>query len=532
MDKLLLLVILATGISLFFNILFKKYDIPTVIGYIISGTIVSYLFNLRDTNLHTLYELAEFGIVFLMFMIGLEFSIKHLTKMKREVFLYGTLQVVSSTLLFFIISHFIFSISLKASLIVASALSLSSTAIVLKILTERKEITQDFGKNSVGILIFQDLAVIPILIMIGFFTQKEDISILLGKTLISAIIAFSLLYFMGKYLIAKFLEKIKHSNSEELFILSILLIVIFSATLVHILGLSYSLGAFFAGIMIAETKFKYKIEADLLPFRDILLGIFFVTVGMQISIPFLTSNIGNILLIMLAIMSLKAILIFGVVSLFDNKITAFKNALVLSQVGEFSFAVLELSRLNGLITKETNQTLIIAIVFSMVLTPFIIKNLSKIIFLLTKSESIHIDSSELKNHIVLIGYHKGLVEKIKELNTPYVIIENSQRVTKDGFNKHEPIILANPTRVILEKVSIKNASIIIISLINEDNIRLISETIYSLAPKANIVIKVKDETTKFLLDDLNVRGIVDENELISKAIFNLATNCNLKDKNV
>ncbi len=285
MEHLLLIFLATIMIATISNVLLKKIGLPTIIGYIFSGLVISYLFGLKGQNHESLAHLAEFGIVFLMFTIGLEFSINHLKSMKKEVFLYGALQVILSGAIFSALAFFIASLEIKSAIILGFALSLSSTAIVLKVLNENSTIHAPYGRITLGILLFQDLAVIPILLMISIFTsQGESISFLLLKTLGSAIVVFFLLFVVGKKFIEQFLSWILKSDSEEIFLVSILLIVVSASFIADLFGFSFSLGAFLAGMTIAETKFRYRIEADLIPFRDLLLGVFFVTIGMQIDL--------------------------------------------------------------------------------------------------------------------------------------------------------------------------------------------------------------------------------------------------------
>ena len=200
MENALLILIITISISTVLNVFLKRFDIPTVIGYVLAGFIISSIFHFAADQKEMLTHLAEFGIVFLMFTIGLEFSVNHLKKMKKEVFLYGGLQVILSGLLFTGLSSLVFGLEIKTAIVVGAALALSSTAIVLKILNENNQIHSGYGRVTLGILLFQDLAVIPILLMVSFFTSEtESVSILLLETMASAIIVFLILFLIGKY---------------------------------------------------------------------------------------------------------------------------------------------------------------------------------------------------------------------------------------------------------------------------------------------------------------------------------------------
>ncbi|HFU74628.1 MAG TPA: potassium transporter, partial [Arcobacter sp.] len=266
-------IVLTLTIAIILNIILKKFQISTIVGYIFTGVIIGYFIGFSQITQKELEHIAEFGIVFLMFTIGLEFSLHHLKQMKKEVFVFGGLQVILVSLVFGYIAYQFFGLDAKTSIIIGAALSLSSTAIVLKVLNENGDIHRPYGRNSVGILIFQDLAVVPILIMVTIFTDtNSSVSDLITNTIISAVIVLVILYLFGKFVLEKFLAFVVDTKTEELFIATILLLVLSSALLAHYFGFSYSLGAFIAGMLLAETKYKHQIEADLVPFRDILLG--------------------------------------------------------------------------------------------------------------------------------------------------------------------------------------------------------------------------------------------------------------------
>ncbi|HHB94403.1 MAG TPA: potassium transporter, partial [Campylobacterales bacterium] len=379
MEQILLILIVTIAISTIINVFLKKFDIPTVIGYIFTGLITMQMFDFGLHSQETLSHLAEFGIVFLMFTIGLEFSIGHMKSMKKEVFVYGALQVILSGFVFTALAHYAFGLETKSAIVVGFALALSSTAIVLKVLNEKNQIHSGYGRIAVGILIFQDLAVIPMLLMISIFTsENSSVSNLLISTLISAIVVFLILFFIGKFFIERFFDWVISSNSEEIFLGSVLLIVISASVLAELFGFSYSLGAFIAGMTIADTKFRYRIEADLVPFRDILLGVFFVTIGMQIE-PIIAWHYGFVILgLLVAIMLIKALIMFISLRYFVQDRTAIKSSISLMQVGEFALAIFALAFSDHLILSDINQIMIMTVVLSMVLTPFILNNIKYI----------------------------------------------------------------------------------------------------------------------------------------------------------
>jgi len=248
---LLTIIVAILFLSLVLNLLLKKINISPIVGYIFTGMIVALFLDKINIDQNNLAHIAEYGIVFLMFTIGLEFSVTHLKQMKKEVFVFGVLQVMVTTILFTYICNLGFSLDMKTSIVIGAALALSSTAIVLKTLNENGDIHRPYGRNSVGILIFQDLAVIPILLMITILADSSvSVNEMIVNTLYSAVIVGIILFVSGKYIIEFFLSYVVDTKIEELFIMAILLIVLASALLAHTFGFSHSLGAFIAGMLI------------------------------------------------------------------------------------------------------------------------------------------------------------------------------------------------------------------------------------------------------------------------------------------
>jgi len=529
-------------IALVINLILKRFQLPTIIGYIFTGTIIAYVFNLHTAvNNHDLKEIAEFGVVFLMFTIGLEFSIEHLKKMKKEVFFTGSLQIIITTLFVFVISHFVLGIDLKSSLVIGAALSLSSTAIVLKTFNETKEIRKPYGQRVLGILIMQDIAVIPIFLMISFFTMNESnsVGLMILKTVIAAIVLLSVLYFSGKYLLEPFLNHVSKTKSDELFVASVLLLAIGSSYLAYYFGFSYSLGAFIAGMMIAETKFKHQVEADLIPFRNILLGVFFITVGMQINFAVISEYILVILILLPILMGLKYIIIYTLVKLEDTRRIAFKTAFSLIQIGEFSLAIIELGRSQGLVDQTYSQILIVTIVISMILTPIILKNLTKASRLLISEDTLMVCNSynvdkDTADHVVVLGYGRygqAIVEELKVLSRKYIIIEHNIKFYQLGLDRNEPIVFGNAAQKhILNSVNITSSSAVIVAVNNPDSLHIICEAIDSLTHNTKTIVTVTNESEKELLESLHLEHIIVETKQLSKAVVDEVMYCSLETK--
>lgn len=529
---MLTIIVTTLFLALVINIFLKKIHLPTIIGYIFTGTVIAYFFDLHDAvNNHSLKEIAEFGVVFLMFTIGLEFSLEHLKKMKNEVFIAGTLQISITAIIVFLISHYLFGIEKNVSFIISLAIALSSTAIVLKTFNETNEISKRYGQRSLGILIMQDIAVIPILLIIGFMstTTSTSISEVIFELLFHVVILLILMVAIGKYLLEPFFKEISKTNSDELFVGSILFLAIGASLLAYKLGFSYSLGAFIAGMLIAETRYKHQAEADLVPFRDLLLGIFFVTVGMQLKFDIISAYIHIVLALLVGVMLLKFLIIYGIMRINENKRVSLKTALSLVQIGEFSLALLELARTGGLIPSPYGQIMIITIVLSMIITPIILKNLTFITDFFIKSIDPIIEqevkSTNLSNHTVILGlgeFGRNIADELRINSEPYLAIENNiesfYRSLKSGYN----VVFGNVTnKDLLKSVNLKEAKYIIIAIDNSQKLYQVCDAVQQIVSTDKIIVKVHTKKEAAIISDFDISNIFIENDITSENIRNL-----------
>jgi len=538
MENGLLYVIVALGISIIINIFLKKIGVSQIIGYILTGTIIVYAFDLRYLNdSHVLEMVGEFGIVFLMFTIGLEISLAKMGSMKKEIFGNGLMQVSFTAIVVFLISHFGFSLEAKTSLIISLAFALSSTAVVLSYLKSSKEIYTPYGQKATGILIFQDIAVIPILILIGFLTTEgnESVFTIVTDTLVSAIIVIGLLFVVGKRLMTWLLHFSADSGVDELFMGSVLFIVVAASLLAYYMGFTYSLGAFVAGMIIAETKYHHKVEADIAPFKDLLLGTFFVVVGMKIDVAVFIDKIGLIVGIFLVVLLLKSIIMYSLLRLSSSHRVSLKTALALSQVGEFSFVIFALASMGGLLDKELTQLLVLVVIFSMVVTPFFIAKIGTIVELLSgKKEDVE-DMSALearKDHVIVCGYSvvgKFVTKHLDAIDAPYVVVDNSHKHVKEALNDGIEAYLGDASKLsILNALHVENAASVIVTLDNIDKKRLICEAILEHTKNVNLIVKVVSLEEKEKLKDLAITVVVDGKLEVARVLVERMMTCQLK----
>lgn len=367
-------------VALTVTLIFRHLRIPIILGYVLAGALISpnVIGWLPGTML--IKEFAEFGVVLLMFTIGLEFSLPKLLKLNNSVFILGALQVGLSGLCTASLG-LLFKLPLEASIVVAAIVAMSSTAIVIKQLLQQNELTTKHGTNAVGMLLFQDLAVVPILILMPSLAHhtEHNILLVLYHSFVKGIFAFLIILVAGKWLLKPLFKVTAATLVIELFTLAVLFVSVGSAWLTNYLGLSYALGAFLAGMMLAECEFKEKINAEIRPFRDLLLGLFFISIGMLVNVSMWSKTWEWILLLVTGLTLGKGLLISLLCFVFkDNVKTAIRTGLILSQGSEFGFAILTISRSYHLMPEEWSQTILAALLISFVLSPILIRYNSEI----------------------------------------------------------------------------------------------------------------------------------------------------------
>ncbi|EAI3589259.1 potassium transporter [Campylobacter jejuni] len=537
MDNFLEIFLITVAIAIVLNVIFKKFEIPTIIGYIAAGEIISEIYHLSGKGEIT--HIAEFGIVFLMFTIGLEFSFKHLMAMKQEVFLNGSLQMLTCGFVFMLLAIGILGLGDKSATIVGFALALSSTAVVLKILNDNGDINEQYGRKALGILLFQDIAVIPLLLLVDIFSSNnQNIEKLLFTTLISALILITLLFFIGKYLVDRIFRLIIHTSSQEIFISTVLFMVIGASFLANYFGFSYSLGAFIAGALIAETKYKHKIEADLIPFRDLLLGLFFITVGMQIQLDVVAQNWFLIIVLTLLVMALKFGIVFGFLFLYTKKRVALKTAFAIAQIGEFALAIFSLLQAKNMLDIKTSQILIVVSILTMIITPFILNNIRKITnvvedIALNTNAVQNIDSNiKLKNHLVVFGYGRlgqEVVQKIKNTGVPYLVLESDLNLVELGVSRGENVVFANAAQEETLKIAnIEECAVAIITVTNEAKLEILCQVLANYPKPIDTIIHVNGTLKKMLFSsiDENIR-IIRSEKVITRNLVQEALECRI-----
>ena len=522
MENLLLAIFLTLAIATVLNIVLKRFGISHIIGYIFTGTAISYMFGFNGANLHALEVIGEFGIVFLMFTIGLELSWGRIKKMKELLLTNGALQVGLSVVVIFEIAYYLFGLDFNTALIVSLAFSLSSTAIVMTYLKKSKDILTPYGQKSMGILIFQDLAVIPILLLIGFMANDElSIAEVLTQTLLSAVVVVAVMFTVGEKVVNALLKFAAKTQVEELFLGSVFAIVLGTSLLAHEAGFTYSLGAFIAGMLIADTDFSVKAESDIASYKDLLLGVFFFGVGTKIDVTFFLENIHLILGVFLLVMLFKGLVVYAIIRRNSDKNTAAKTALSLAQVGEFSFAVFALAASDGLIDGDTASFLILVSVISMILTPFVVNHIYKLSSYFEKEfwEADVITPIGKKEHVVVAGFStlgRIVALELSEKGVEFVIISDNLRhvllARKLGYMAYFGHLNKLP---VLESLGVDEAKAVILTVSSEHNKRLMAEAVRQFSESVEIVMKIDGAEERKHMRDLSGVAFVDASYEVS-----------------
>jgi CPA2 family monovalent cation:H+ antiporter-2 len=459
--------------------------------------------------------------------------------MKKEIFGNGFMQVGFTAIVAYFISHYAFELDNKSAIIISLAFALSSTAVVLSYLKSSKEIYTPYGQRATGMLIFQDIAVIPILILISFLMSEGDESVvtILTDTFISAVAVIGLLFVVGKRLMTWLLHFSASSNLDELFMGSVLFIVVSASLLAHYMGFTYSLGAFVAGMIIAETKYHHKVESDIAPFKDILLGTFFVTVGMKIDVVFFMENILIIVGIFALILIVKIFVMFFLLRLSSTPATSLKSAFALSQVGEFSFVIFAVAGSGGLLDKELTSLLVLIVIFSMIVTPFFITKINQIVEFIIKERDECRDMTALstrKDHVVVCGYSvvgKFVTQHLDLIDASYIIVDNSGKHVKEAHENNLEAYLGDASKQsILNALNIQNAAAVIVTLDNIDKKRLICEAVLKYSTNVNLIVKVVSLEEKEKLSDLDITVIVDGKVEVARVLVERMMTCQLDYK--
>ncbi len=470
-----LLIVLTATLAIVF--VFQKLRVPVILGFLVAGVIIGPDSLGLIHDVHEVELLAEIGVVLLLFTIGLEFSLSEFHTSRRYILWAGILQVVITTL-----------VSLGASLILGYSpevgifygflISLSSTVIVLKVYSDRREIDSLQGKLAMGLLLFQDLCIVPMMLLLPVLGQSGDVSLLLiGWALLKAVVVLLLVVAAARTLLPWLLRQVAIVRNREIFLLFVIFICLGTAWLTSALGLSLALGAFIAGLLISESEYSHQIVAEILPLRDCFSGIFFISIGMLLNVHFLMENIAPALLNVLLIIGIKATVIFVIYWwLYRSLRLGVILGLSLAQVGEFSFILAAAGRDYGLLTETNGQTFLAASILTMIVTPFLIQWVNRLAYGLeamvkvpgikTSAEKEKVES--ITGHVMIVGFGlngQNLTQVLKEVGIPYRILEMNPDLISKARASGEPVTFGDGTKPdVLEHAGIHGARAMVVAI--------------------------------------------------------------------
>jgi len=518
-----ILILLASAVLV--STLFRRFNLPPVLGYLIVGVIVGPYCLSWIPDLDSTHQLAEFGVVFLMFTIGLEFSLPKLMAMKRAVLGLGGLQVFLTTLITMGIT-FVAHATLGGALVIGGVVAMSSTAIVSKQLKDQLELTSPHGNNAIGILLFQDIAVIPFLILIPSLAAGEhNLMITLSHALFKATLVMLFILLIGRRILRPLFHMIAGTRSLEVFTLTVLLVTLSAAWATEEMGLSLTLGAFLAGMMLGETEFRHQIEVEVRPFRDVLLGLFFITIGMLFDISTLSQVWLGVLILLVIMLVFKTLLIATLAKLFGSSTpTAIRTGLVLAQGGEFGFALLSLALDGNILKPYYGQVVLGALLLSMSISPFIIrynKQISKwlepkgaVLNEKEATEGVATTAEGLDKHVIILGFGRvgqNIARFLEIEGFQYMALDMDPLRVQNAQLAGERVAYGDSSNIhLLDAAALSKARALVISFENEVAALQIIEQVRHQYPHLPILVRTRDDGKLKSLQEAGATEVIPE----------------------
>ena len=512
----------------------RSLKLPPMLGYLAVGVLIGPNALALAQNAESVRYLGEFGVVFLMFVIGLEFNLGKLRAMRQHVFGLGLLQVALTMLLIFagalLISWLapgLWQLSWQGALALSGAAAMSSTALVVKLLSDRIELDSEHGRRVMGILLFQDLAVVPLLVLIpALGAPAEQMMGAIGMALLKAVILVGLLLTGGQRLMRWWLTLVARRKSEELFVLNLLLVTLALAWLTELAGLSLALGAFIAGMLISETEYKHQVETDIRPFHDVLLGLFFITIGMKLDWEPVVAQWQLVALLALGPTMAKFALVAVLARGFGAPPgTALRTGLYLAQAGEFGFVLLGLGAQHNLVGQQWVSPVLAAMVLSMMATPLIVMYSNRIVMKLSSSDwlmqsvqftTIAKKAFKADAHVIICGFGRSgqnLAQMLEGERIPYMALDLDPDRVRQAAAAGRSVVFGDAARLqALLAAGLHRASAIVISYHDTPSALKVLRQIRAHAPKVPVVVRTLDDAD---LDQLRAAGAT---EVVPEAI--------------
>ena len=501
------LVLLLLAASVFGVILVRRVNMPPMFGYLLVGLLIGQHALSLLKNVKAATTLAEFGVVFLMFSIGLEFSLARLYTMRKTVFGFGMSQVLVTMAVAGGLAMMT-GLNWQAGLALGGAVAMSSTAVLSKLLVERRELQAPHGREVMGVLLAQDLLVVPLLIMIPALGQPAaDMALEVGVALLKATVVLGIVLFLGQKFMRRWFHIVALGKSSELFVLNVLLVTLGLAYVTEEVGLSLALGAFVAGMLIAETEYRHQVEEDIKPFRDVLMGLFFVTIGMMLNPTVIWKNLGLVLLLVVGVILVKAVVVFVLSRVFGGShSTALRSALWLAAGGEFGFVLLTEIATARLAPRPIIQVVLAALLISMMLAPVIVHWCDRIVIRFSAGEwlarsmqltQLAAASLATQKHAVLCGFGRSgqsLARILAQEHISYVALDLDPERVREAAKGGETVMFGDAgRREHLIAAGIKRASVVVITFADTPTAEKILHYCRELRPDLPVLVRTEDE---------------------------------------
>jgi len=510
----------------------RMLRLPPMLGYLAVGVLIGPNALALAQNSAAVQHLAEFGLVFLMFVIGLEFNLPKLRAMRRHVFGLGLWQVVLTLLIVTVASLFLAALAptlwkmeWQTALALSGAMAMSSTAIVVKLMADRLELESEHGKRVMGVLLFQDLAVVPLLVLIpALGSPANEMAWELGKAGLKAALLIALLLTGGQRVMRWWLTLVARRKSEELFVLNLLLVTLGLAWLTELAGLSLALGAFIAGMLISETEYKHQVELDIRPFHDVLLGLFFITIGMLLDWHIVLQRWPLVLLLLTLPVLFKLALVAGLAKAYGaSSGVALRTGLYLAQAGEFGFVLLTLGSQSGIIPPHLLNPVLASMVLSMLLTPFIVMHSNTIVMKLVASEwlqqslqmtTIARKSINTSKHVIICGYGRtgqSLAHMLEKESIPYMALDLDPDRVRQAAAAGDSVVFGDAGRLqALMAAGLARASAVVVTYQDVPAAMKVLAHTQSHAPEVPVIVRTQDDLDLHKLQQAGATEVVPE----------------------
>ena len=527
--ELILLYLLAAVLGV---VAFRMFKLPSMLGYLVVGVAIGPHMLAFAQNTKSVQHLAEFGVVFLMFVIGLEFNLTKLRSMRQHVFGLGLLQVVLTMLVTtagtLLLAHWLpkfWQVNWQTALALSGVVAMSSTAIVVKLMTERLELESEHGKRVIGVLIFQDLAVVPLLVLIPALGESEENLLLaLGLASVKAAALITILLVGGRRVMRSWFTLVVKQKSEELFVLNLLLVTLSLSWLTELAGLSLALGAFIAGMLISETEFKHQVETDIRPFHDVLLGLFFITIGMMLDWRMVLERWPLILLLVTLPILFKIVLVAALARILGATTgVSLRTGIYLAQAGEFGLVLLTLAQTHHLVSPNLFNPILASMVLSMLATPFLMMNTNRIVMKLVSSDwlqqslqmtRIARQSISANKHVIICGYGRcgqNLAKLLEGEKIPYVALDLDPDRVRKAATAGDKVVYGDAVRLqALMAAGLSRASAVVITYLNTASALKILANIRTHAPHVPVIVRTVDDHDLEKLQQAGATEIVPE----------------------